>query len=84
MPTWEELKARAGKYINQLLDEHERAPDFGQYNRLLGKRATSKKDVLKAAISNIKLLNQISQMLYDKDVVSFDDDVKMPKMTIND
>ena len=85
MPTWEELKARAGRYINQLLDEHEKAPDFGQYNRLLGKRSNSKKDVVKAAIANIKLVNQISQMLYQKDVVTFEEDsVEIPKMTIND
>jgi hypothetical protein len=85
MPTWEELKARAGKYINQLLNEHESAPSFGAYNKLLGKRATSKRDVVKAAVENIKLVNQISQMLYQKDVVTFDDeDVKIPKMTIND
>tara|TARA_Y100001938_G_C7849515_1_gene310100 strand:+ start:188 stop:445 length:258 start_codon:yes stop_codon:yes gene_type:complete len=85
MPTWEELKERAGRYITQLLDEHEKAPDFGVYNRLLGKRSNSKKDVVKAAISNIKLVNQISQMLYQKDVVTFEDDsVDIPKMTIND
>jgi len=85
MPTWEDLQARAGKYINQLLNEHESAPSFGAYNKLLGKRATSKRDVIKAAIENIKLLNQISNMLFEKDVVSFDhEEVKIPKMTIND
>ena len=46
MPTYEELKARAGKIITTLMNEHEKAPDFGQYNRLLGKRSTSKKDVV--------------------------------------
>ena len=85
MPTWEELKERAGRYITQLLDEHEKAPAFGQYNRLLGKRSNGKKDVIKAAVDNIKLTNQISQMLYQKDVVTFEEDsVEIPKMTINE
>tara|TARA_R110002012_G_scaffold314332_3_gene526936 strand:- start:233 stop:490 length:258 start_codon:yes stop_codon:yes gene_type:complete len=85
MPTYEELKARAGKIITTLMNEHEKAPDFGQYNRLLGKRSTSKKDVVKAAVANIKLINQVSQMLYQKDVVTFEDEVaELPNMSIND
>ena len=72
MPTWEELQAKAGKYITQLLDEHETAPVRSGYNRLLGK----------AAMSNIKMVNEISQMLYGNDVIMFEDD-NLPKMKVN-
>tara|TARA_R100000234_G_scaffold91309_1_gene59485 strand:- start:234 stop:488 length:255 start_codon:yes stop_codon:yes gene_type:complete len=83
--TWEELKARANKVIVKLLDDHERAPVRGSYNRLLGKYTTDQRTVVKAATNQIKLINQIGQMLYQKDVVSFDDEEpKLPKMTIND
>ncbi len=81
MPTWEELQAKAGKYITQLLDEHETAPVRSGYNRLLGKYGTSKKDVVKAAMSNIKMVNEISQMLYGNDVIMFEDD-NLPKMKV--
>ena len=84
MPTYEELKERAGKIITTLMNEHDKAPDFGQYIRLLGRRSTSKKDVIKAAVANIKLINQVSQMLYQKDVVTFEEDnAELPNMSIN-
>ena len=83
MPTWNELVERAGKYITQLLDQHETAPTYGAYNKLIGKRATSKRDVVSACTANLKLVNQISQMLYQADVVNFEDEAKMPKASIN-
>ena len=83
MPTWNELVERAGKYITQLLDQHEKAPTFGAYNKLIGKKATSKRDVISSCTANLKLVNQISQMLYQADVVNFEDEAKIPKATIN-
>jgi hypothetical protein len=83
MPTWAELVERAGKYITQLLDQHEKAPTFGVYNKLIGKKATSKRDVISACMANLKLVNEVSQMLYQADVVSFEVDVPLPKATIN-
>jgi|TARA_R110000787_G_C13161688_1_gene419669 hypothetical protein len=83
MPTWEDLVDRAGKYITKLLDQHENAPTFGAYNKLIGKKSTSKRDVTQDCMANLKLVNEISQMLYKSDVISFEDDVRMPKATIN-
>jgi|TARA_R110000824_G_scaffold307835_1_gene495446 hypothetical protein len=83
MPTWEELVERAGKYIVCMLDQHEKAPTYGAYNKLIGKKSTSKRDVQQACMANLKLVNEVSQMLYQADVISFEEDVKMPKATIN-
>ena len=82
MPTWEELQERAGKIIVQLLNEHESAPARSGYNRLLGKYTTSKRDVVKAAMANIKMVNEISQMLYGADVILFEED-SIPQMKAN-
>ena len=50
---------------------------------MIGKKATSKRDVISSCTANLKLVNQISQMLYQADVVSFEDEAKMPKASIN-
>jgi len=83
MPTWEELVTRAGKLISSLLDAHEKAPQFGAYNKLIGKKSNGKRDVIQSCIANLKLVNEVSQMLYQQDVVSFDDEVNVPKMSVN-
>tara|TARA_Y100001938_G_C7828455_1_gene300145 strand:- start:236 stop:490 length:255 start_codon:yes stop_codon:yes gene_type:complete len=83
--TYEELVARARRIIVTMLDEHERAPARGTYNKLIGKYTTAQRDVINAATANLKLLNQVSQMFYGKDVVTFaEDNVELPKLTIND
>lgn len=83
--TYEELKARAKRIIVSMLDEHERAPARGTYNRLLGKYTTAQRDVINAATANLKLLNQVSQMFHGKDVVTFaEENAELPNISIND
>tara|TARA_A100001515_G_scaffold108791_1_gene89709 strand:+ start:161 stop:415 length:255 start_codon:yes stop_codon:yes gene_type:complete len=83
--TYEELKARAHRIILNMMDQHEKAPARGSYNRLLGKYTTAQRDVINAATANLKLVNQVSQMLHGKDVVTFvDDEVDLPTIRIND
>tara|TARA_R100000329_G_scaffold90247_1_gene75562 strand:- start:553 stop:807 length:255 start_codon:yes stop_codon:yes gene_type:complete len=83
--TYEELVARAHRIILNMMDQHEKAPARGAYNRLLGKYSTAQRDVINAATANLKLVNQVSQMLHGKDVVTFvDDEVDLPTIRIND
>ena len=84
MPTYQELVEQAGKYITAMISDHAKADIRSSYHRFLGKYTTSQKDVIKKCTANLKLLNQVSQMLYQKDVVTFEDETaELPNITIN-
>ena len=84
MPTYEELVALAGKFITAMINDHAKANTRGTYNPFLGKYTTSQKDVVKRCTNNLKMVNQVSQMLYQKDVVTFEDETPtLPNLTIN-
>tara|TARA_R110002020_G_scaffold101202_2_gene238643 strand:+ start:424 stop:672 length:249 start_codon:yes stop_codon:yes gene_type:complete len=79
------LKQKASAIMLKLVDDYCNAPMRGQYSRLLGKYTTAKKDVLKEGLTNIKMLNELSNGMFDKNVVNFkdEDDVELPKMELN-
>ena len=83
--TYEQLKERAYGVLLKMLDDHAKAPVRGTYNNLLGKYGTSQRDVIKSATNQLQLLNKVSNMLHNKDVVTFvDDSAELPRITIND
>ena len=81
--TREELKEEASSTIKEMVSGHKKAPARGSYNRFLGKYTTAKKDVINNCIAHLKLLNQVSQMFHQEDVVTFEDEeVDLPKVSI--
>mgnify|MGYP003137121833 CR=1 FL=1 len=85
-PTKEALKSRAVRILDKMMDDHEKAPSKGQFNKFLGKYNTTKNDVIKEATANLKLVNTISNLYGHGDVVTFEDeeDVKLPTISIDD
>ena len=82
--SYEGLVNRAKQYLGQMLIESEKAPSRSSYNKLLGRWTTNKRDVINACTHNLKNLNQVSQTLYGKDVVTFQEESeKLPNITIN-
>ena len=82
--SYEGLVERAKQYLGQMLLDGEKAPARASYNKLLGRWTTSKRDVINVCTQNLKNLNQVSQTLYGKDVVTFQEESeKLPNITIN-
>ena len=83
--SFEMLQEQASDILLKLVKDFRNAPQRGQYSRLLGKYTTAKKDVLKEAMTNIKMLNELSNSMFDRDVITFkdEDDVSVPKMKMN-
>jgi len=83
--SYEGLVERAKQYLGQMLIDGEKAPARASYNKLLGRWTTSKRDVINACTQNLKNLNQVSQTLYGKDVVTFQEESeKLPNIKINE
>tara|TARA_R100001244_G_scaffold128542_1_gene99484 strand:- start:324 stop:602 length:279 start_codon:yes stop_codon:yes gene_type:complete len=84
--SYEDLVERAKRMLSVMLDQVEKAPSRASFNKLLGGWTTSKRDVVKACTENLKNVNMVSQTLYRKDVVTFEDDepVTIPKININE
>jgi len=83
--SYEGLVKRAKQYLGQMLIESEKAPSRSSYNKLLGRWTTNKRDVINACTQNLKNLNQVSQTLYGKDVVTFQEESeKLPDISINE
>ena len=83
--SYEGLVERAKQYLGQMLLDGEKAPARASYNKLLGRWTTSKRDVINACTQNLKNLNQVSQTLYGKDVVTFQEESeKLPNIKINE
>ena len=82
---YEDLVERAKRILYEMLEQAEKAPSRASYNKLLGGWTTSKRDVIRACTDNLKNLNMVSQTLYRKDVVTFEEeDEKIPNIRIND
>ena len=83
--TYEMLKEQASEIMLKLVKDYCNAPVRGQYSRLLGRYTTAKKDILKEAVTNIKMLNELSYGMFGKNVVNFkdEDEVDLPKMELN-
>tara|TARA_R100000781_G_C3972195_1_gene90536 strand:+ start:62 stop:337 length:276 start_codon:yes stop_codon:yes gene_type:complete len=83
--SYEGLVERAKQYLGQMIIQSEKAPTKASYNKLLGGWTTSKRDVIMACTMNLKNLNTVSQTLYGKDVVSFnEEETKLPDIKINE
>ena len=83
--SYEGLVKRAKQYLGQMLIESEKAPSRSSYNKLLGRWTTNKRDIINACTQNLKNLNQVSQTLYGKDVVTFQEESeKLPDISINE
>jgi len=83
--SYEGLVKRAKQYLGQSVINHEKVPSRASYNKLLGGWTTSKRDIVRACTENLKYLNQISQTLYQKDVVTFKEEAEeLPNITINE
>ena len=83
--SYEGLVERAKQYLGQMLLDGEKAPARASYNKLLGRWTTSKRDVINVCTQNLKNLNQVSQTLYGKDVVTFQEESdKLPDIKINE
>jgi hypothetical protein len=82
--SYEGLKEQAKLVIGIMIANSQKAPSRASYNKLLGGWTTSKQDVVKACTENIKILNLASQTLYQKDVVTFEEEkITIPKLKIN-
>ncbi len=82
--TYEGLVERAKLILGRMLIEAEKAPSRSSYNKLLGRYTTSKRDIVRACTENLKNLNMVSQTLYQKDVVTFEEEQSIPNITINE
>tara|TARA_R100000008_G_C3505555_1_gene125989 strand:- start:14 stop:301 length:288 start_codon:yes stop_codon:yes gene_type:complete len=74
VPTLAELKQRAVRLTMKMLDDHEKAPKRGTWNRFLGKRTTSKYDVVSEFTANLQMINKVAQLYHGVDVAIFEDE----------
>jgi len=83
--SYEGLVKRAKQYLGQMLIDGEKCPSRSSYNKLLGRWTTSKRDVVSSCKQNLMNLNQVSQTLYGKDVVTFKEEAEsLPDIKINE
>jgi len=55
------LQAEYDKILVEYYDDTKKAPMRSKYNRLTGSYASTKNDVTKAVIANVKVLNMIAE-----------------------
>ena len=83
MSAYNELKTEAASILFTVAKTLKSYPSRGKYNRVIGGYTKSQKDVMNDAINAVKNINVISQAMFRKDVVTFEEEsVSLPNFTI--
>ena len=83
--TFNDLRLEALTILHNLAMSIKSYPTRGKYNKVIGGYTVSQKDVMNDAINAVKNINVISQALYRKDVITFEEDkVDLPKFKVED
>ena len=83
--TFNDLRLEALTILHNLAMTIKSYTTRGRYNKVIGGYTVSQKDVMNDAINAVKNINVISQALYRKDVITFEEDkVDLPKFKVED